>query len=343
MTQNGELLAMTFDVHAHIVPTELMEFLRVDGPSLGLEIITTAEGKEKLRVAGRQELGPFPPVLFDLDARFAAMDEGGVDVQLVGHRTEFSAYALPSDEGARYARVFNRILADLVAAHPTRLIGLGTVPLQDPRRAAEELVYLVQDLGMAGVEIATHVDGTPIDQAGLDPFWDAANELRCLVLFHPNDPLRGLDLGRYFMDNLVGRPAESTVAIGYLLLSGVFERFPDLVLCMVHGGGYMPYQIGRWEKGYKVVPHLVGANLSRPPLEYVKKLYFDSLVHIPEALAFLLELVGPDQVVVGTDYPYEMAERTPVRFIDSVPGLTPAARSAILEGNVRRILDGVRR
>jgi aminocarboxymuconate-semialdehyde decarboxylase len=332
-----------YDVHAHIVPTELMDFLRADGPSLGLELFPTNDGKEKLRVAGRQELGPFPQNLFDLDARFAAMDEGGVDIQVVGHRTEFSAYALPGEQGARYSRAFNKILADLVSLHPTRMIGLGTVPLQDPPRAAEELAYLVQELGMAGVEIATHVDGTPIDQAGLDPFWEAANELRCLVLFHPNDPLRGLDLGRYFMDNIVGRPAESTVAIGYLLLSGVFERYPDLVLCMVHGGGYMPYQIGRWDKGYKMVPHLVGANLSKPPLEYVRKLYFDSLVHIPETMSYLLELVGPTQVVVGTDYPYEMAERAPVAFVDSIPGLRTEDRAAILEGNVTRILEGIRR
>jgi len=332
-----------YDVHAHIVPTELMDFLRADGPSLGLELFPTDDGQEKLRVAGRQELGPFPQNLFDLEARFAAMDEGGVDIQLVGHRTEFSAYALPGEQGARYSRAFNRILADLVSVHPTRMIGLGTVPLQDPPRAAEELAYLVQELGMAGVEIATHVDGTPIDQAGLDPFWETANDLRCLVLFHPNDPLRGLDLGRYFMDNIVGRPAESTIAIGYLLLSGVFERYPDLVLCMVHGGGYMPYQIGRWDKGYKMVPHLVGANLSKPPLEYVKKLYFDSLVHIPETMSYLLELVGPTQVVVGTDYPYEMAEQAPVAFVDSIPGLRTEDRAAILEGNVTRILEGIRR
>lgn len=334
---------MVYDVHAHIVPTELMEMLKIDGHKFGLELFTTAEGQEKLRVAGTQELGPFPPVLFDLDARFAAMDQGGVDVQLVGHRTEFSAYSLPGEQGAGYARAFNRILAEVVATHEDRLIGLGTVPLQSPAAAAEELRYVVQDLGMAGVEIATHVDGTPIDQAGLDPFWEVANELRCLILFHPNDPLRGVDLSRYFMDNIVGRPAESTVAMGYLLLSGVFERFPDLVLCMVHGGGYMPYQLGRWEKAYKVVPHLAAKNLSRPPLEYVKKLYFDTLVHIPEAMRFLLDLVGPDQIVVGTDYPYEMAERSPVAFVDSIPGLTAEDRSAILEGNISRIIEGIRR
>jgi aminocarboxymuconate-semialdehyde decarboxylase len=112
---------------------------------------------------------------------------------------------------------------------------------------------------------------------------------------------------------------------------------------MVHGGGYMPYQIGRWQKGYKVVPHLVGANIAKPPLEYVQRLYYDSLVHIPEALDFLLELVGPSQVVVGTDYPYEMAERAPVTFINSVSSLGNEDRKAVLEGNVQRIIDGIKR
>jgi aminocarboxymuconate-semialdehyde decarboxylase len=332
-----------YDVHAHIVPIELMELLRADGHKYGLELFVTADGDEKLRVAGTQDLGPFPNVLFDLDARFAAMDAGGVDVQLVGHRTEFSVYGLPSEQGAAYARAFNRILSDVVSVHSDRLLGLGTVPLQSPRHAAEELVYQVQELGMVGVEIATHVDGRPIDQAGLDPFWEAANELRCLILFHPNDPLPGVDLSRYFMANIVGRPAESTVAMGYLLLSGVFERYPDVVLCMVHGGGYMPYQIGRWNKSYEVVPHLAAQHLSKPPLEYVKKFYFDSLVHIPQAMSFLIDLVGPSQIVVGTDYPYEMAERAPVDFIKSVPGLSEENRRMILSSNVERILAGIRR
>ena len=334
---------MTFDVHAHIVPVELMDLLRAEGSGFGLDVFETSDGKEKIKVAGRLEIGPFPDNLFDLDARFAAMDEGGVQVQLVGHRTEFSAYALEGGNGAAYARAFNRILADEVSRYPDRLLALGTVPLQDPRRAAEELAYAVQDLGMVGVEIASNIDGMPLDQAGLDPFWEAANELRCFVLLHPNDPLRGVDLSRYFMDNMVGRPAESTVAIAYLLFSGVLERYPDLVVSMVHGGGYMPYQIGRWQKAFKVVPHIAGKNITMPPIEYVKRLYFDSLVHIPEALTYLLGLVGPSQVLVGTDYPYEMAERSPVDFIDSVPGLGPDDRHAILEGNMRRIIDGIRR
>ncbi len=334
---------MTYDVHAHIVPIELMRLLRRRGHNYGIEVLHDDSGEELLRLAGEKVIGPFPQELYDLDARLGAMERGGVDTQLVSHRTDFSAYALDPGAGARYARDFNRILAEEVSMYPDRLLALGTVPLQSPGAAADELAYIVGELGMVGVEIATTVDGIHLVDAGLDPFWQVANELRCLVLIHPYDPLGGYDLSRFFLDNIFGRPAESTVAMAHLLFGGVLERYPDLVICMVHGGGYMPYQLGRWEKGYKMVPHLTAENISRSPLEFVRRLYFDTLVHIPESVSFLLDLVGPTQVVVGTDYPYPMHERAPVAFVDSVPRLTDDAREMILHGNISRILDGINR
>lgn len=334
---------MTFDVHAHIVPKELLEMLERDGEDYGIEYFVGDAGAGMLRLAGSKEIGPFPDELFDLEGRIEAMDAGGVSTQLVSHRTDFSAYILEPEAGSRYARAFNRILADEVSKHPDRLRALGTVPLQSGKRAASELEFLVAELGMVGVEIASTVNGVHLADADLDPFWEVANETRCLVLLHPYDPLPGFDLSRYFLSNIFGRPAESTVAIAHLLFGGVLERYPDLVLCMVHGGGYMPYQIGRWEKGFKVAPHLTASNIEGSPLEQIRRLYFDSLVHVPEALSFLLDLVGPARVVVGTDYPYPMSERRPVEFIDSIPGLDPADRDLILRGNVDRILEGIRR
>ncbi len=334
---------MTYDVHAHIVPMELMRLLRRRGHEYGIEVIHDDSGEELLRLAGRKVIGPFPRELYDLEARMRAMERGGVDTQVVSHRTDFSAYALDPEAGSRYARAFNRILAEEVSRYPGRLMALGTVPLQNPGAAADELGYIVGELGMVGVEIATTVDGVHLIDAGLDPFWKVANELRCLILLHPYDPLGGYDLSRYFLSNVFGRPAESTVAMGHLLFGGVLERYPDLVLCMVHGGGYMPYQIGRWVKGYKMAPHLTARHISESPLEYVRRLHFDTLLHVPEALAFLLDLVGPTRVVVGTDYPYPMHERTPVAFVDSVPRLTDEAREMILHGNISRILEGIRR
>lgn len=334
---------MTFDVHAHCVPPEMLDLLRVDGPSLDVEVVANERGEELILLAGRLTVGPLPAELGDTGARLAAMDAAGVRVQLLSHRTELSAYALRGDAGPRYSRAFNRVMADEAARHPDRFLALGTAPLQDPAAAADELRFAVQDLGMAGVEIASTVDGVPLDQAGLDPFWDTANQLRCFVLLHPNAPLPGVDLRSYFLENLFGRPAESTLAVARLLFSGVLERYPDLVLCLVHGGGFLPYQLGRFQKGYQVVPRLTAANLSRPPVELARRLYYDSLLHVPEAVAFLVDLVGAEHVVVGSDYPYEMHERQPVVVIRAVPGLTEEQRALILRGNVERILADIRR
>lgn len=332
----------TYDVHAHCLPGELLELLRADGPNFQIEVTRNDQGQELLVLAGRRTVGPFPPALDDTRARLAAMDADGVDVQVLSHRTDLSAYALSGDAGARYARAFNRIMADEVARQPDRFLALGTVPLQEPKAAAEELVHAVRELGMVGVEIASTVDGTPLDAAGLEPFWEAADDLRCLVLLHPYDPLPGVDLGRWFLENMFGRPAESTLAIARLMLSGTLERYPDLVMCLVHGGGFLPYQLGRFQKGHTVVPHHAATHSSRPPLETARRLYYDSLLHTPEALAFLVDLVGPDHVVVGSDYPYEMHERQPVTAVHAA-GLTADQRALVLGGNVQRLLDGIRR
>jgi aminocarboxymuconate-semialdehyde decarboxylase len=235
-------------------------------------------------------------------------------------------------------------MADEVSRYPSRLIGLGTVPLQSPAAAAAELAFAVQELGLAGVEIGTNVNGIYFDQAELDPFWEAAEALGCLVLLHPSHPpLPGVDLSRHFIHNMVGRPAESTVAIAHMMFSGVFDRYPDLKVCMVHGGGCLPYLLGRFEKGFAVAPHLTATEMSRLPDDIARHLYYDSLVHTPEALRFLIGRVGETQLLMGSDFPYAMHDTDPLSTIEAIPDLTDKERSLILEENARRILDGVQR
>lgn len=333
---------MIYDVHAHCVPAELFELLRAEGERYDVEVVVDDQGRDCLVLAGRVNVGALPDVLWDVEARLAAMDGAGVDTQLLSHRTDLSAYALRGDAGPRYARAFNDIMAAEVSRHPDRFLALGTVPLQAPEAAAEELRRAVEELGMVGVEIASTVDGVSLDQAGLEPFWEAAAALRCVVLLHPFQPLPGVDLGRYFLDNMVGRPAESTVAIGQLLFSGVLERHPDLVICLVHGGGFLPYQLGRWQKGFDVVPHLTRQHIQTPPRDLARRLYYDSLLHIPEALDYLVGVVGADRVVTGSDYPYEMHERKPVDFVRS-SSLSEADQELVLSGNMERLLAGMGR
>lgn len=329
---------MTFDVHAHCIPNGLLDTLRADPDRYGIEVTG-----DVVRIAERVTIRPLRADLGDVEARLKAMDSAGVRTQLLSSWIDLTAYALSADAGARYARMFNEAMAATVAAHPGRFTGLATVPLQAPTRAAGELRHAVTALGMAGVEIATTVDGRELDEPDLDPFWEAAQDLRCLVLVHPLTSLAGRGVRRYFLGNLVGNPAETTIAAAHLVFGGVLERFPDLVVCLVHGGGFLPYQRGRLGRGYRAVADLTAEHLSRPPEEYLRRLYYDTVTHDPEVLAFLLDFAGPRQVVLGSDYPFEMGDPDPVATVHAIPGLDGKARDLVLHGNVQRILDEIRR
>jgi aminocarboxymuconate-semialdehyde decarboxylase len=332
----------TYDVHSHCIPPSLLDLLRAEGPRLGIELRDDGDGEYAV-IRDRVRLAPFRPILGDLEARVRAMDDSGVDVQLLAGWIDLTAYALDPDAGAEYARRFNEIMAAEADRRPDRFVALGTIPLQDPARAAAELDFAVRDLGMAGVQIATTVDGTDLDEAGLDPFWEAADDLGCLIVLHPCDPLPGVDLSRNFLDNMVGRPAESTIAVGHLLFSGVLERFPGLVICVVHGGGFVPYQLGRMQRGFDAVPKLAAGNITTAPSELARRLYYDTVLHDPAPLAFLVERVGADHVLMGTDYPFPMGDPTPVDTVNAIPGLSDEQRRLILGGNVTRLLPGVER
>ena len=239
----------SIDVHAHCVPPQVVDRLRGEGGHYGIEVLER-DGRTAFRVAGASEVGPLDPALTDLRRRLEEMDATGVDVQILSTWMDLTAYALPRKVGARYARMFNEALAATAASQPGRFLALGTVPLQFPDEAVEELRHAVTRLGMVGVEIGTTAAGKELDAPELEPFWATAEELRCLVLLHPCASLAGRGVTRHFLGNLVGNPAESTIAVGHLVFGGVLERHPSLQVVVVHGGGFAPYQIGRWDRGF---------------------------------------------------------------------------------------------
>ncbi len=330
------------DVHAHIVPEPVMTRLRREGSVHGVDLLR-GDGSEHLVVAGH---APTPPViapLVDVAARLQAMDTAGVDVQLLSPFIDTTLHELRGSHATSYARWFNESLAEVIAEHPDRFLGLANVPLGEPERAAEELRHAVEAMGMVGCEIATTVAGVDLDDAALEPFWATAAELGCLVLLHPMKALEGRSVTRHFLDILVGNPAESTVAVGHLILSGVLERHPGLTVCVVHGGGFLPYQIGRLDRGFREVPELAGVHLTRAPSEWARSLYYDTVVHAPGPLRLLADLVGSERIVVGTDYPFPMGDPDPVATVRGIPGLSDDDVAAVLSGNVERILAGIRR
>lgn len=332
----------TYDVHAHGLPHGLLDTLRADGGAYGVEVIDTDEGTS-IRYSGRVTTPPLPQNIGDLDHRLATMDAARVDVQLLSTWIDLTGYALPDAHAVRYSRAFNEALAATVERHPDRLLGMCTVPLQAPEMAAKELCHAVAELGMVGVEIATTVDGRDLDDPALDAFWGAASELQVPVVIHPYASLAGRGVSRYFLGNLVGNPAESTIAIAHLIFSGVLERFPGIRFVMVHGGGFTPWQAGRWDRGYGAVAKKTAEAISRPPTEFLRQVHFDTVLHDPGTVGRLIDWAGADRVVVGSDYPFPMGDLTPVDTLDAVLGLTDEDRGAILHGNVRKLLEGVQR
>ena len=332
----------SIDVHAHCVPVGVVETLLAEGGRYGI-VLAEEDGRYAALIGGRVRTRGILPSLSDLPRRLAAMDAAGVDVQLLASWIDLTAYSLDASAGVRYSRMFNEALAATAAEAPGRFRALATVPLQAPEEAAAELRHAVTALGHVGAEIATTVDGRELDDPDLDPFWAAAEELRAVVVVHPYASLAGRDLSRYGLGNLIGNPAETTLALGHLVFGGVLERHPDLRLVLVHGGGFAPYQIGRWDRGFRTGARGAAEHLTRDPGEWLRRLYFDTVLHSALSLRHLVDVVGAEHVLMGSDYPFLMGEPEPVRSLDAVPGLADRDRELILAGNLSALLAEVGR
>ena len=335
---SGSAPPVTYDVHAHCIPSDIVAALEAGGDRLGVAV-TKRNGTRRLMIGGTPSGPPMNPALSDLPARLRAMDTAGVQTQLVSSWIDLAAYTLPASQGVRFARMFNESLAQLIGAHPDRFRGLCTVPLQAPEQAAAELGHAIGELGMVGAEVGTTVAGRELDDRDLDPFWAMASELGCVLLVHPFNALAGRRVERHFLSNLVGNPAETTIAVAHLIFGGVLERYPELKICVVHGGGFLPYQVGRLERGYVARPALTATHISESPRAALRRLYYDTVLHDPMSLAALIAFAGPEHVVLGSDYPFEMGDPDPVATVAAVPGLSDADRQLILAGNVERLLS----
>ena len=316
------------DLHCHFIPPSLLD--RIDKEGASHSIHMTDRGT--VSFAGRDATQPFPDGMIDLDRRAEWMDQHGIDVQVLSAWMDFSAYVLDPEDGAWLARSLNELTVEALAGSSERYRAMAAVPLQAPDLAAEELHHAIEELGMVAVEIATSVVDVELDDPALDPFWRAAQELDVLVLVHPYSSIGSERLNRYFFSNLVGNPAEETVAAAHLIFGGVLDRHPGLKVCLTHGGGFLPYQIGRMDRGFDAVGKLTRTNLESAPSTLLRRFYYDSVVHGGEALRFLVERVGADRVVLGSDYPFPMGDPDPVRTVREA-GLSEDAANAVLGGN----------
>jgi aminocarboxymuconate-semialdehyde decarboxylase len=287
--------------------------------------------------------------------RIEECDRFGIATQVLSTLpVMFSYWARPAD-GLDLSRLLNDHIADAVRAYRGRFAGLGTIPLQDPQSACRELERCIRELGLAGIQIGTHVEPNAhtgrkeqwnLSEPALLPVFQAAERLGAAVFVHPWDMMGQERMPKYWLPWLVGMPAETSLAICSMIFGGVFEKCPKLRVAFAHGGGSFPFTIGRIEHGWRARPDLCAVDCRRNPRDYLAqpdgtpaRFWVDSLVHDADALRLLLKLFGPQRVALGSDYPFPLGETLPGTLVESLADLPPAAREAILAGSAREFLN----
>ena len=273
-----------------------------------------------------------PKNLWDVARRLDEMDRLSVDVQLVSPTDVFYQYDQDVEVTARIAGEANEEIASMVREHPARFMGLGTLPMQDPSRAVEAMTRGMQELGLTGFMIDDHVRGATYDDEMFEPLWEAAEDLGAFLLIHQYQPTTvTYRTEKYFLPNSIGNLVDRTITFASFVYGGVLDRYPGLTICLCHGGGYVPYALDRLDKGWEVWPDLRGRSQDRPST-YARRFYYDTVVYTERNLRFLIDVVGADRVVFGTDWPAPMTFDDPVGRLKTMPALTADEREALLRG-----------
>ena len=326
--------SVTIDIHSHVAVPQAAALVK---PHLYMSSIPfTHFASPESQAVGQKQEEDIRTRITGYDERLKDLEAMGLDVQLVMPPPMQCYYTVALDIAVKASRMVNDGVAEYIAKMPDRFVALGTVPLQDGQEAATELERCMKVLGFKGVEILTNVAGKELSDPAFAPFWKKAEELGALVMIHPNGFTQADRLTRFYFNNVIGNPLDTTVALHYLIFDGVLERHPNLKIFAVHGGGYLGGYSGRIDHawGARSDAH---ASLPKPPTEYLKKIYFDTVVFSPIQLEALVKTFGADHVVLGTDYPFDMADFDPIEHVVST-GFDPATTAAIAGGNAKRIL-----
>ncbi|GHJ45486.1 amidohydrolase [Catellatospora sp. TT07R-123] len=330
-------MAPVVDVHTHVVPRGWPD-LSAECGGTGWPWLRVDSERAAMIMVGETEFRPIGAQCWDAPTRLADMAEDGVDVQVVSPTPVFFSYDRPAAQAVKVAKIFNDLTLELCAEQPDRLVPFCQVPLQDPELACAELDRCLA-AGHAGVEIGNHVGDRDLDDPGIVMFLQHCAQVGAPVFVHPWDMPAGPRLDRWMARWLTGMPAETHLSVLALILGGVFDRVPDtLRLCFAHGGGSFPFWLGRADNAWHRRGDVVRGASQRPPSAYTDRFFVDSVVFEPAALRLLVDTMGEDRVVLGSDYPYPLGERPVGQVVAKADFLTAPQRAKLLGGNALAFL-----
>jgi aminocarboxymuconate-semialdehyde decarboxylase len=328
---------LAIDIHAHALIGKAEDIARQqDRWRREAQEASRLAGKESSEHNQRLMQTAYLAGLTRIEARIAAMDAMGIDVQAVSPIPSQYHYWAERPAAEKIVAAVNDGIAAICRSRSDRFVGLGSIALQFPELAAEQLEHAIRELHLKGVIVATAVNGAELADPRFEVFWAKAEALSALVFIHPMGCSMGARLTPYYLSNVIGNPAETTVALAHLIFSGIFDRHPKLKIVAAHGGGYFPFYTARFDHGWRVRPE--AHTCANAPSSYLRKIWFDSLVYTPDQLEYLIRRAGAANVVLGTDFPFDMGMEDPIGLLNAVAGLSEDDRAMIRGRNAMQLL-----
>ena len=324
------------DFHTHIISEEFLNLAEKYGDGRWPVLEHTCDCGAKIMIKGKN-FRDITNQAWDVEERLKDMDKEGIDIQVLSPIPVTFSYWADPEKGLEMAKFQNDFIASTVKENPKRLIGLGTVPLQDVDLAIQEMERAIHELGLKGIEIGSNVNGKNLDDEDLERFFQAANDQEIPLFVHPWATLGGERMPRHNFMYMIGMPSETALAAGSIIMSGMLDKYPNLKICFAHGGGALPYLLPRMDKGWTVWPHI--RKTEKPPSHYAKQLYYDSLVYEEINLQLMVERFGVNQIIAGSDYPFLLREAPSGKVVDQLATLSNDEKKKIHGLNALEFLN----